>query len=355
MADPGFTDTFLLQENGFFLLQENGFKIIIGQKPIVDQGGGEGGKTRQVGVSLVKEQQRLGQRPHLKLINNVRGKILLHTEIKVKSTLVKLPKPFTEKIQIISKIYSKETIPIHSKIITSKDILYSTSSLIRKEFNISHGKVLKHPLDSINESIINLHKEIRQDKINIKAKEKRRILTELYHLLQEDARIVPSIQVSVNVDEIQRGDLMRITTNMSLRSGNIWMRIIDTKGMIVQKAGLVKKNATGFQVLIGTRDLNAGTYVVQVSNHKNFSPLGVAEFIVKGVSPLKGFIATIPFLLTPDSPTQKFEKLRFKTMMDSRVDSICKAFENKVFGINDKNMPIPPLHINCRCHLEGEE
>jgi len=51
---------FLLQTNGFFLLQTNGDKIII-DTFTDDVGGGSGGSSKQVGVSLVKKQ--LGDRP----------------------------------------------------------------------------------------------------------------------------------------------------------------------------------------------------------------------------------------------------------------------------------------------------
>ena len=54
------TDFFLLQTNGFYLTQTNGANIIIDS--IEEAGGGSGGTSRQVGVSLVKKQ--LEKRPN---------------------------------------------------------------------------------------------------------------------------------------------------------------------------------------------------------------------------------------------------------------------------------------------------
>jgi len=46
-------------------------------------------------------------------------------------------------------------------------------------------------------------------------------------------------------------------------------------------------------------------------------------------------------------------KLIFVTAMDDRVDCVfCKPLENKVFDVDDPDLPDPPLHIYCRCELE---
>ena len=413
---------FLLQENGGFLLQENGGKLIIGEIPDVE-GGGSGGKSTQFGVSAVKKQ--LGLRPTEKFVGLVKGKLLIQSLSKVVSKVVADRR--TPKGIVLSKLSSKESCVIHSRLHT-KEVFRSKSKILRKEYCITKCEVLKHPSVKLSESVETLSKIVmRQNEIqkesmqreerivletmaNVK-NEKREKLLQLQKTLQEDIRKVPSIQVTLNTDIHQRGDLMRITANMSDKTGQIWMRIIDSKGMIVQKAGMVKKNATGFQILVGTKDLKAGGYTVQISNHPNFSPLGVAEFKVKqNDTPLiLPFIPLLPFtdpntglpadanqlkkniidqktidpflkqtkkdepkdtlkdeppklneptqtkLPEPKSPKALFSKVIFKTMMDSRVDAICKVFENKVFRIDDKNLPVPPIHFNCRCHLEGKD
>ena len=328
---------FLQQENKGFLLQENGGKLIIGVR--LDGGGGAGNKTRstQKGISAVKKQvlerpvvtakaTSLGTILLTNLYNKTHSNLLFPINLKIKS-----------KIRTETRYNSSE-----SKIKITPNQSSSASLKIRTTMSRAFGEMI-------------LHNHLRDRILDVKKEMKRMKLLSIYKLLKEDLRKTPTIQVSLNVNEIQRGDLMRITTNMNEQTGQIWMRIIDTKGMIVQKAGLVKKNSSGFQILIGTRDLKSGGYVVQVSNHDSFSPLGVAEFKVQGMAPIMPFIPIIPFLLTPDSPTQTFEKVIFRTMMDNRVDATCKVFENKIFNINDKNLPIPPLHFNCRCHLEGKE
>lgn len=368
-------DLFLLKESGGFILQENGGKLIIGQIDVELGGGSRGGRSTAVGYSAVKKQQ--GLKPTEKFAGLVKGKVL--------SILDKvIPKNLT-----FSKLTTRESSIIHSKL-TLKEIAKCTSKLILPtETCHTECIVRKHPslvlADTVerfediiikqkNENADALRKAQRQvsklsdeqsrvrtekyeDSQRVKRanekQAKREKLLELHRILTEDIRKTPSIDVDLNESIHQRGDLMRITANMSDKSGAIYMRIIDNNGIIVQKAGQVKKNATGFQILVGTRDLKQGKYFVQVSNHRSFSPLGVAEFQVKGDAPILPFIPVIPFLLTPDSPTQKFEKMIFRTMMDSRVDEQCKQFENKTFNVTDKNMPVPPLHFNCRCWMEG--
>ena len=351
---------FLLQENGGFLLQENGGKIIIAE----DTGGSSYlGSSKAVGYSAVKKQ--LGMKPTESIRAFVTGKLLLSMKGTTKSLLPHIDTLIPPSI-IRSKLLINESHLVTSKIVTH-ETLYTNSKILRKETAITKSKVLKHPTIQMLEALKELHdqqdyfykeqlldKERRElSKMADEKKNKISALVKVQRILTEDIRKTPSINVDLNEPIHQRGDLMRITANMSQKSGNIYMRIISDKGIIVQKAGLVKKNATGFQILTGTRDLKAGKYFVQVSNHDNFSPLGVAEFTIKGDSPILPFIPVIPFLLTPDSPTGKFERFIFRTMQDSRVDSVCKKFENKKFKFSDKNAPIPPLHFNCRCWVEG--
>lgn len=337
------------------ILQANGGKLIIG---ILDDGGSSGGKSTQYGVSAVKKQ--LGDKFTEKVHHRVSGKLLLPQSIITPQITSKppviQPRPlYTLESIVTSKILLHQEFAVCSKLLFTESFA-TKSKLLYKEKAITKAIVSKHSMFELANTVSDLANVVRDmTSANALNEKQGRIekLKQLKQILQEDLRIVPSIQVDLNNTIHQRGDLMRITANLSKQSGQIWMRIIDSKGMIVQKAGMVKSNATGFQILVGTRDLKAGKYIIQVSNHPNFSPLGVAEFQVKGTSPIQPFIPVIPFLLTPDSPTQRFEKVRFKTMMDSRVDAICKQFENKVFSIDAKNLPIPPLHFNCRCHLEG--
>lgn len=352
-------NTFLLQENGGYLLQENGGKLIIGQTPEIEGGGSaRNSNSIQKGVSAVKIQ--LGDKPKIKFTARVIGKLAGTLSGRVTSKLYVKPKPKPEiyvsfKGHAISKLLIREECIIHAKLLTYESFV-AKSSLLYKESCKTIGTILQHPYHELSETLQLIHTEITTEKearIKLAKEVKIEKLLEKKRILLEEIRKTPSIQVTLNSDIHQRGDLIRITSNMSEQSSQIWMRIIDNKGLIVQKPGLVKKNAAGFQVLIGSRDLKAGKYIIQVSNHASFSPLGVAEFEVKGEVPINPAIAIIPGLLTPDSPQQEYKKVRFRTMMDSRVDAVCRQYENRIFDAKDKNLPVPPIHYNCRCYLEG--
>ncbi len=337
--------------NLFYLLQQGNAKsrIIIGQG---EGSGPSGGVVKQtVGKSLAKQQ--LGDRPTITAKATSLGTLLLtNLYNKTKSKLV---------IPITLSTESKITYPALDSISVSKIKLNpkneSTAAIIQKDTCTVRGKLNVESFLK-NSATIRLANPLKEKMLNVEKTLKRMQLLKIKAAV-EALRNTPLIQVTVNTDITQRGNMLRITTNMDKPSPQIWMRIIDSNAMIVQKAGLVKKNASGFQILIGTKDLKAGKYTIQVSNHINFSPLGVSEFEVKGVSPIVGIIPLIPLIpllqKSPDSPDQTFEKVIFRTMQDRRVDEQCKEFENRVFDINDKNLPVPPIHFNCRCHLEGKE
>jgi hypothetical protein len=149
--------------------------------------------------------------------------------------------------------------------------------------------------------------------------------------------------------------------------------------VIIQKAGLVATNSKSFHILIGTKDLDKEQYTVQVSTNKSFTPMGFGQFQVKGDLPFLVPLLAVGLGSNPIDPngsiTQKPKKptkddikknkgvkdvkkkiqilkVKFKTMMDKRVDSACKKYENKIYTAGDKTMPNIPIHFNCRCHYE---
>lgn len=333
----------------FLLINGLGNRLIVGHG---DGSGGSGGTTKQVGTSLVKQQ--LANRPTLTAKGTALGTLLLPNLYNVVHSKLN--------INAYNNIESKVVMPTHENYCTSQLKITpwseSKASIVLSESLHIQGKLKFNLTANKAESTIRIGTPVKEQIFQLNKKtHKRMILTELLNKLTaiEAARKTPFIQVLVGADETQRGNMLRITANMDETTGQIWMRIIDTKGMIVQKAGLVKTNADGFQILIGTKDLTAGKYIIQVSNHRNFSPIGVSEFQIKGVSPILPLIAVLPALpISPETPDETFKKVIFRTMMDSRVDAQCKQFENKVFDINDKNLPIPPLHPRCRCWLEGK-
>lgn len=318
-------------------------RLIIGEGP---KGGSSGGTvTKSVGHSLAKKQL-LGDRETIVAKATSLGTLLIPNLYNKTHAKLVIPITLNSESKIIAPKYHTMSV---SKIGLSTPQNYSIASLVRKESSVtSNGKIKVESIAKIS-SIIRLSNPLKEKVYNLEKTIKRMRLLEMKSSI-EALRKAPSIQVNVNSDTTQRGNLLRVTANLDEQTGQIWMRIIDNKGMIVQKAGLVKKNATGFQILIGTKDLEAGKYIVQVSNHRNFSPLGVSEFEVKGVSPLFGVVPLVPLLPLlplPDSPDKTFKKVIFRTMQDSRVDSKCKKFENKTFKVDDPKLPIPPIHFNC--------
>lgn len=333
--------------NQLFLLRQGipQGKIIIGEGEGFGASGGIVKKT--IGKSLNKQ---LGNRPIITAKATSLGTLLLQNLYNISHSRLVIP--------IFLKNESRTTISEMGYVINNELIIceksISKASIVKTEKSLIFCKL---HLESFikNYSTQEISHSLKNKVYNIEKNIKKMRLEHIKKMI-EVMRIVPSVQVSVNSNITQRGNLLRITANLNKQSTQIWMRIINSKGMIVQKAGLVKKNSTGFQILVGTRDLEAGKYTVQVSNHRNFSPLGVSEFEIKGVSPLFGVVPLIPLLPLlplPDSPDETFQKVIFRTMQDSRVDTQCKEFENKIFNINDKNLPVPPIHFNCRCHLEG--
>lgn len=41
----------------------------------------------------------------------------------------------------------------------------------------------------------------------------------------------------------------------------------------------------------------------------------------------------------------------YDATLDNKTSNICRKYDGKVYKINDKDKPIPPLHPNCRSHL----
>ena len=364
-----FQEFYLLQENGDYLLQENGGRLIIGQTSTGSGGGPAGDKTKSIqkGVSAVKKQ--LLEKISEPFTGWVKGKLLVKDVMKVSAQIGLSLDQRIPKGLVTSKLVSKETVRSISKIAVM-ETLRTESKLFRMETGLTKCIIPKHPSVKVAEAaekitlaseaqsrifkeILEHTERVKLESVSNEKQAKREQLLRLKKILTEEIK-PKRISVDLNADVHQRGDLMRITANTGEVPSNLYLRIIDDKGMIVQKAGQVKSDATGFQILAGTRDLKAGKYTVQVSTSKSFTPLGVAEFQIKGESPITPALVIIPGLLTPDSP-QEFEKVVFRTMMDSKVDAQCRQHQNKTYNINDRNIPIPPLHFNCRCWLEGAE
>ena len=348
-------DLFLLQENGFFILQEDGNKIIIGQETTGD--GGSGGQSSSVGVSLVKKQLRKKQLKNKQLqktANLAKGKLTIHAEFNITSKLKSIPKV---SIITVSKILVQESFRIQSPILIQEKFGVSCRILRQKTYT-TKSHLAKNPHNEMITQLKLLRTETVKNNLLSEKIEKIKTLTDMLNTLDKiqinhELANKPIIDVTLGKQEIQQGQLLRITTKVNQHVSQLWMRILDKKGVIIQKAGLVKIDTTGFQILVSTQQLEKGDYTIQVSDSNMFSPLGIADFEVTGSSPISPAIAIIPLIITPDTD-QDIEFVIYRTMMDSRVDAICKQFENRIFRLNDKSRPVIPQHFNCRCFYEVE-
>lgn len=138
----------------------------------------------------------------------------------------------------------------------------------------------------------------------------------------------------------------------------IFMHIQSVKdGHEVWPLEVVRKNAAGFDILIGTSEMKENhDYLVRVSNNWNMSPMGWAEFHVKkketGVPPLFIPVVGVPGIRIPVDDIAKKEIVAYvyRTQMDHRVCPICKGYENIVFEVDEWKPNIPDdTHPRCRC------
>ncbi len=353
---------FLLKEDGGFLLQENGGKFIIGEVADVE-GGGSGGSSKAVGVSLVEKQlgkpsvaERLGDRPHRKAISFINGKLAF--EIK-NYAYVRILRPFNHarfSHLIEAKVSKPESHFIECKL-THYESYNMRGQIHMHTTNSVVGETAQHPFYKVLQDFTIIRDEIEYKHVQAEKKEKIRKLKDLLNLINDipinqEIMDTPIIQVTLGTKEIEQGGLLRITADINKQVPQLWMRILGTNSVIVQKAGLVKRDATGFQILVSTQQLEKGNYTIQVSDGNTFSPLGVADFEVKGKSPIVPVIAITTGIIAPNFDDQEVEWVVYRTMMDTKVDAICKKVENKRFRLDDKNKPEIPQHFNCRCFYE---
>ena len=181
------------------------------------------------------------------------------------------------------------------------------------------------------------------------------------------------INIQLGQEEIKQGELLRVSATLSETVPEIWLRLLDKDNVIVQRAGLVARNKKSFHMLMATSHLDFETYTIQVSTNKKFSPMNLTEFRVKGRVPFLVPLLPLAVGVNPEDPFKKIKdqkkkpskddiskkkpkkpkiKIKFRTMMDKKVDAACKKFENKVYDIDDKTKPQIRIHFGCRCWYE---
>jgi SPP1 gp7 family putative phage head morphogenesis protein len=227
--------------------------------------------------------------------------------------------------------------------------------------------------------------------------------------------IRPIIIVEASPHEIEKDSMVRISTRMFdkkrmtlMEVSRIYMEITSMKdGHTVWPLEVVRRNATGFDIGIGTQEMKTDhEYLVRVSNNENLSPSASTTFRVKpSTFPLVPII--LPLILSPlflkkysdkgirdisgltdylkgqGFPDDKIKdeverimkeldqykddeipddsikipidtyrdpiKKMFITQMDHRVCPKCKEYEFKVFNYDDPTAPFIPVHLRCRC------
>lgn len=225
--------------------------------------------------------------------------------------------------------------------------------------------------------------------------------------------IRPIIVVEATPNSADRGNTISLSarffnkeTRQEQEVSRIFMDITSMRdGHIVWPLEVVRKDASGFDIVIGTKDMKEDhEYLVRVSNNWNLSPSASTTFFVEKKSstfPIIPLIPLIPLFLPEITETVNLDELLsqlkqidvkeltleqrqelkeyikrieilkqedvlvtpvdlkravkeyiFRTQMDARVCPECKSYENRVYEPEDPAIPIIPVHPNCRCTMD---
>jgi len=177
--------------------------------------------------------------------------------------------------------------------------------------------------------------------------------------------IRPLIVVQSIPNEVNRGQSLSVSvrlfdkrTMLPMEVSRIFMTIISEKdGKIVWPLEVIRKNADGFDIMIGTEDMQDDTiYLIRVSNNWNLSPSAATTFSLRKKTTLIPIIPLIPLALhsfiQPVDSGRAVEKYIFRTQMDHRVCKFCKQWENDEFKPDAQFIPKIPIHPRCRCTMD---
>jgi hypothetical protein len=173
--------------------------------------------------------------------------------------------------------------------------------------------------------------------------------------------IRPIIVIEAIPKTVERGNPIALSarlfdplTMQEQEVSRIFMTITSMKdGHIVWPLEVVRKNTTGFDIMIGTQDMKPDhEYLVRVSNNWNLSPAASTSFIIEKKSTVLPILLPLIPLIFPIDLRLKVKEYIFRTQMDHRVCPICKPYENRVFEPQDPAIPLIPLHPNCRCTMD---
>ncbi len=354
-----------------YLLQENGSRILLeyGNDPTKLHGGiviGDGcertgpdigpGHTKQVGVPLgTSPQNRLLPREQLPYVLRIGGKILVTAIHRIRGLVLASPKMELLTANVHSKIVTKESSNILSSLVHQEFLNTKSTVQVPEESATIQGNVYsvvneqKKRLKLLEDKLFKKYYEEKGAKV-----EKIMKLMMMLKLLDDGVNYeaeVPSINIDLPGKTVAQGELLRISANVDQHVSQLWLRILGRGGVIVQKAGLVKRNTSGFQILIPTQHLDKAIYTIQVADNNKFANASVAQIEIVHDSPLTPLILIDPSTIGPDKIEQM---ITFRTMLDSRVDAKCRPLEGKKYKLSDKNKPVIPVHWGCRCFYELE-
>jgi hypothetical protein len=176
--------------------------------------------------------------------------------------------------------------------------------------------------------------------------------------------IRPVIVVQAIPEQVDKGQVLSLSarffdkmTLQPMKVSRIFMSITSEKdGKVVWPLEVVRKDADGFDIMVGTEDMQADTtYLVRVSNNWNLSPSASTTFSTRKkttILPILPIFLIPTILIQPQDPRREVESYIFRTQMDHRVCPRCKFWENRAFEPQDPDIPKIPIHPNCRCTID---
>ncbi len=183
--------------------------------------------------------------------------------------------------------------------------------------------------------------------------------------------IRPVIITQTNPQTIEKGQPLIISarfydrdTNLKMPVRKIFLNIISMKdGHTVWPVEVVRVNSWKMDIEIGSKNMKEGhDYLVRVSNNRNLSPEGSTQF--KVIKPTGTPLILFPLIPMPNPTDDVTKRLIlkkiFRTQMDSRVCPFCleaeaghsRGLPPSEYIPDDPNIPVIPLHFNCRCTFD---
>ena len=148
------------------------------------------------------------------------------------------------------------------------------------------------------------------------------------------------------------------STMLPTKAAKIYMMITSlSDGSTVWDLGAVRKDSAGFDIGIGTMEMQEGhDYLVRVSPHTTLSPSASAVF---GIKESASIPPIIPPLIVPVDPVDDDPQYkRWVTQLDARVCPICESNGkggsrgDGIWPYGSRDAPKIPAHPNCRCTYE---